>query len=147
MCDYSLEQQDSRPAHAGDKLVTCAFQQTTTRGFCASDRPHVAVCLLPGTELVFDRPVVLDGLTGLLNILRNIKLRTARFRHINENEPHMHHDALEFANGSIIMLTRLRTGLGATVLQLPANSTRLNKPARLQAVEFEFAAQEGRTVF
>jgi hypothetical protein len=138
MCDYSLEQHDSRPAKIGDKLVTSAFQHTTTRGFCASDSSDVAVCLLPGTELVFDRPVVLSGLSGLVNILKNVKLRTARFRHINENEPHTHHDALEFGNGSIVLLTRLRTGLGATVLQLPADPTRLAKPIQQEVVEVEF---------
>ena len=32
----------------------------------------------------------------------------------------MHHDALEFPDGTIVLLTDLREGQQATVLQLPA---------------------------
>ena len=32
----------------------------------------------------------------------------------------MHHDALEFPDGTIVLLTRLSQGQQATVLQLPA---------------------------
>jgi hypothetical protein len=45
---------------------------------------------------------------------------TAIFRQVNKNEPRKHHDALEFPNGRIVLLTRLREGQKATVLQLPA---------------------------
>jgi len=34
----------------------------------------------------------------------------------------MHHDALELANGRIALVTKLREGQRATILQLPANS-------------------------
>jgi len=33
----------------------------------------------------------------------------------------MHHDALELANGRIVLVTKLCEGQRATVLQLPAN--------------------------
>jgi hypothetical protein len=33
----------------------------------------------------------------------------------------VHHDALEFADGKVVLVTRLREGQKATVLQLPAN--------------------------
>jgi len=33
----------------------------------------------------------------------------------------MHHDALEFPNGEIVLVTRLCEGQYATVLQLPAS--------------------------
>jgi hypothetical protein len=36
------------------------------------------------------------------------------------DDPHVHHDALEFPNGQIVMVTRLVPGQTATVLQLPA---------------------------
>ena len=36
----------------------------------------------------------------------------------------VHHDALEFANGEIILLTRLAEGQRATVLQLPHGAVR-----------------------
>jgi hypothetical protein len=42
------------------------------------------------------------------------------FRQVNKNKPMMHHDALEFPDGRIVLLTRLSEGQEATVLQLPA---------------------------
>ena len=45
---------------------------------------------------------------------------TAIFRQVNKNEPMKHHDALEFPDGRIVLLTRLSEGQEATVLQLPA---------------------------
>ena len=55
MCDYSLHVVASRPATVGEKLVTTEFCNTTTRGFSAVGEPKVAVCLLPGTEVVFEK--------------------------------------------------------------------------------------------
>ena len=45
---------------------------------------------------------------------------TAIFRQVNKDEPRKHHDALEFPNGRIVLLTTLSDGQEATVLQLPA---------------------------
>ena len=45
---------------------------------------------------------------------------TAIFRQVNKDEPLKHHDALEFPDGRIVLLTRLSEGQEATVLQLPA---------------------------
>jgi len=45
---------------------------------------------------------------------------TAIFRQINKDQPRMHHDALEFPDGTCVLLTDLREGQEATVLQLPA---------------------------
>jgi hypothetical protein len=45
---------------------------------------------------------------------------TAIFRQVNKNKPMTHHDALEFPDGRIVLLTRLSEGQEATVLQLPA---------------------------
>jgi hypothetical protein len=45
---------------------------------------------------------------------------TAIFRQVNKNEPLRHHDALEFPDGRIVLLTKLSEGQEATVLQLPA---------------------------
>jgi hypothetical protein len=39
---------------------------------------------------------------------------------VNKNEPLKHHDALEFSDGRIVLLTRLSEGQEATVFQLPA---------------------------
>jgi len=43
----------------------------------------------------------------------------AIFRQINNGAPHIHHDALEFPDGEIVLLTRLCEGQKATVLSLP----------------------------
>ena len=57
MCDYSLHHVATRPAKIDDRLVTTKFPNSITRGFAAAGDPRVAVCLLPGTELAFDRDV------------------------------------------------------------------------------------------
>jgi hypothetical protein len=44
----------------------------------------------------------------------------ARFRQVNMDNPCTHHDALEFPDGQIVLVTHLREGQRATVLQLPA---------------------------
>jgi hypothetical protein len=121
MCDYSLHNTASRPAKIGDKLVTTCFAGSTTRGFAAVGEPAVAVCLLPGTEVVFEQEAEFDhAFGGLLPRLRKLGSSVARFRQINLSDAHAHHDALEFPNGRIVLLTRLRPGQQATVIQLPA---------------------------
>ena len=119
MCDYSLHSIKSRPANVGDKLTTRDFG-TGTRGFAASENPSVAVCVLPGTELAFA-----DEIERLLPRLwpwhdSAIKHKTAIFRQINKDKVAAHHDALEFPDGQIVLLTSLSEGQHATVLQLPA---------------------------
>ena len=47
-------------------------------------------------------------------------LTTAIFRQVNKQRVATHHDALEFADGQIVLLTLLAEGQQATVLQLPA---------------------------
>jgi hypothetical protein len=42
------------------------------------------------------------------------------FSQVNKNKPNVHHDALEFPDGQIVLLTHLCEGQHATVLQLPA---------------------------
>jgi hypothetical protein len=118
MCDYSLQHVASRPAKVGDKLVSTQFANSITRGFAAAEEPNVAVCLLPGTELVFDRDVECDHALGFFpNKKRHESV--ARFRQINPDSPYEHHDALEFPKGQVVLLTRLCVGQHATVLQLP----------------------------
>ena len=65
MCDYSLRHVASRPAKVGDQLTTRNFG-TGTRGFAAAEDSRVAVCVLPGTELAFAKPVEYEteGLLG-----------------------------------------------------------------------------------
>jgi hypothetical protein len=119
MCDYSLHSIKSRPAKIGDKLTTRDFG-TGTRGFAASENPSVAVCVLPGTELAFAHEVkrLPAGLWPWQN--GAIRHKTAIFRQINKDKVAAHHDALEFPDGRIVLLTLLCEGQQATVLQLPA---------------------------
>jgi hypothetical protein len=119
MCDYSLHSIKSRPAKVGDKLTTRDFG-TGTRGFSALEDTNVAVCLRPGTELSFDGEVTFSA-TGLLGWWHKvIDYKTAIFRQINKERVATHHDALEFPDGRIVLLTFLLEGQQATVLQLPA---------------------------
>ena len=122
MCDYSLHDVASRPANVGDKLITHRFNSFSC-GFAAVGEPNVAVCLMPGTELTFEEDATYGHpLSRLLPWSRFDKIGTkmARFRQINMDQQCVHHDALEFANGKVVLLTRLRQGQRATVLQLPA---------------------------
>ena len=120
MCDYSLDLVASRPAKVGDKLVSTQFSGSITRGFAAIGEPGVAVCLLPGTELAFEKEVEYESRRYLFRRSPKIVERVAQFRRLNPNQPHAHHDALEFPGGQIVLLTRLHPGQVATVLQLPA---------------------------
>ncbi|HVI68447.1 MAG TPA: hypothetical protein VM910_38620 [Bradyrhizobium sp.] len=124
MCDYSLHNVATRPARIEDKLVTTKFNNSITRGFAAIGEQHVAVCLLPGTEIAFDENVECEPMFGI-GILPNKKIgqRLARFRQINMQNAMIHHDALEFPDGQVVLLTDLCEGQAATVLQLPAQPT------------------------
>jgi hypothetical protein len=119
MCDFSLHNVKSRPAKVGDKLTTRHFG-TGTRGFAASEDASVAVCVQPGTELSFTREVACLPHRLFAWSDRVIKHHTAIFRQINKDRAAAHHDALEFPDGQIVLLTFLCEGQQATVLQLPA---------------------------
>jgi hypothetical protein len=121
MCDYSLCDVASRPAKVGDKLVTTRFSNSITRGFAAVGERNVAVCLLPGTEVAFEKEVEWKpSAFGLFRKSRTVGEKVARFRQIHLEQPNTHHDALEFPSGDIVLLTTLYEGQQATVLQLPA---------------------------
>jgi hypothetical protein len=132
MCDYSLHHVASRPAKIQDRLITTKFGNSITRGFAAVGQPDVAVCLLPGTELAFEREVECQPALGFLPGKR-LGHRLARFRRVNMNEPSVHHDALEFADGRVVLLTRLRPGQIASVLQMPAQPLEIDATARGRA--------------
>ena len=132
MCDFSLEAVRSRPARVGDKLTIRAFNSGTT-GFSAPEDYGMAVCLLPGTELSF------AGNVEQWRVAIS-SFKTAIFRQVNKHRKFSHHDALEFPDGRIVLLTTLRPGQQATVLQLPAEPQKArpvpaNTPA--EVVEYE----------
>jgi hypothetical protein len=126
MCDYSLHNVRSRPAKVDDKLTTRHFNSGTT-GFAAPEDANMAVCVLPGTELAFAAKVSCQrrGVFGWKT--RTLHHTTAIFRQINKHDPCTHHDALEFPNGEIVLLTCLIGGQEATVLQLPAEPATATK--------------------
>ena len=88
MCDYSLELIRSRPAKAGDKLVSTSFPDTPTRGFAAADDHSVAVCLLPGTELSFEKEIRCEGV--IFSWTPGHKV--AKFQQVNKGKRHVHRD-------------------------------------------------------
>src|SRR5262245_50776986 len=113
MCDYSLHAVATRPAKVGETLITTTFRGTSTRGFASESEPAVAVCMLPGTELAFAEDVKYDNRSKAINF------RVGKFSAIEPHVPHRHHDAIEFPDGSNVLVTRLCEGQRATVLQLP----------------------------
>ncbi len=134
MCDYSLHAIASRPARVGERLVTTQFIGSITRGFAADREPTVAVCLMPGTEIAFDKDAKSQG---ALNLFRdkNIGQRVARFRQVHLELPNTHHDALEFPDGQVVLVTQLVEGQFATVLQLPANTRPVQETSTTARIE------------
>jgi hypothetical protein len=132
MCDYSLDLVASRPAKVGDELVTTKFKNSITRGFAAIGEPNVAVCLLPGTEVAFEKEVKYERFFVLFPSLKfgTLGKKVAQFRQINIGKPGVHHDALEFPDGETVLLTRLCEGQHAAVLQLPASGRPVNAAER-----------------
>jgi hypothetical protein len=116
MCDYSLHAVATRPAKVGETLITTTFRGTSTRGFASESDPAVAVCMLPGTELAFAENVKYDNRWIWT---REVNFRVGKFGAIEPNVPQRHHDAIEFPDGSSVLVTLLSEGQRATVLQLP----------------------------
>ena len=117
MCDYSLHAVATRPAKAGETLITTTFRGTSTKGFASENEPEVAVCLLPGTELAFADNVKYDSRWFWT---RRSVFRVGKLGEIDRHLPDQHHDTIEFPAGSHVLVTLLREGQRATVLQLPA---------------------------
>ena len=134
MCDYSLHDVTTRPAEVAETLVSTNFS-TGTHGFASPDDPKVAVCLRPGTEIAFENDVQTDGMM----FRKNIGVRLARFRQIDFNKPYQHHDALEFSDGAIVLVTKLTAGQRATVLQLPASPIEEKPKVPQPAARYETA--------
>jgi hypothetical protein len=136
MCDYSLRHVKSRPAIVGETLTTANFN-TGTSGFRGEDK-DVAVCLLPGTELAFEKPVTHQPRNpyGIYNEEVETNYMTAMFRQINKETRITHHDALEFPDGETVLLTLLAPGQHAKVLQLPAAPKTKEEAKELERVEY-----------
>jgi len=116
MCDYSLHAVASRPAEVGEELVTTTFRGTSTRGFASERDMSVAVCLLPGTELAFTEEVRYDNRWIWT---RTINSQVGKFGKIDPVVPERHHDAIEFPDGTSVLVTQLVEGQRVIVLQMP----------------------------
>ena len=116
MCDYSLHAVATRPAQVGETLISTTFRGTSTRGFASENAPAVAVCMLPGTELAFAENVRYDNRWIWT---KSVNFRVGKFGEIDPDVPHRHHDAIEFPDGSHVLVTQLCEGQRVTVLQLP----------------------------
>ncbi len=143
MCDYSLQNAKSRPAAVGDKLVVINFGYGT-QGFAEAatlteDRyAATAICLLPGTEIAFDEPVAyIRTIVGAFHAgYHQSGHKVARFRQINLESKLKHHDAVEFPDGEVVLLTNLQVNQTATVLQLPAKPKNKVEADEQRRVEF-----------
>lgn len=124
MCDYSLHAVKSRPAEVGETLVTTTFRGSSTRGFASERDRTVAVCMLPGTELAFAEDVKYDNRWIWT---RTVNSRVGKFGKIDPMVPERHHDAIEFPDGSYVLVTQLCEGQRATVLQLPVTQRAADK--------------------
>jgi hypothetical protein len=117
----------SRPATVGEKLRTQHFHPGRV-GFASPEDASPAVRVLSGTELAFATAIRCSprGLFGWKVILVNHT--TATFRQVNKDNQGTHHDALEFPDGRMVLLTHLLEGQEATVLQLPAQPRTAAEP-------------------
>ena len=82
--------------------------------------------------LAFEHDVQYDRALGIFGKAR-VNHKVARFRQVNIDKPNVHHDALEFPGGEIVMVTRLVAGQTVTVLQLPVQLTTGAKDSQRQA--------------
>src|SRR6516162_8196006 len=81
MCDFSLESYKSRRAEKGDRLVTYRFP-TGSVGMCRAGEHECPTCIQPGTELAFDRPIVLG--IGARTELKHFTATFIRFEYGDE---------------------------------------------------------------
>jgi hypothetical protein len=72
--------------------------------------------MLPGTELAFAENVRYDNRWIWT---KTVNFRVGKFGEIEPDVPHRHHDAIEFPDGSHVLVTQLCEGQRVTVLQLP----------------------------
>ena len=117
MCDYSLHAIASRPAEVGETLISTNFRGVSTLGFASPAEEGVAVCLLPGTELAFEKNVKYRA--GWFRS-HSLNFNVAKFCKISPDVPGQHHDALAFPDGSAILVNSLVKRQRVRVLQLPA---------------------------
>jgi hypothetical protein len=140
MCDYSLHAVATRPAEAGETLVSTKFRGTATRGFASPEDLNVAVCVREGTQVAFEESVRLARNPAveflekvpyfgrLLQKPAEPERKLATFVQVDKGKAHVHHDAFEFIVGdttSTVLLTDLASGQKLSILQLPVDPAKL----------------------
>jgi hypothetical protein len=105
------------PAKIGDKLVTT---RSRACGFAAVGKPDAPIYLLPGTELAFEKVIKYYHRFSLLRFSRGHK--TAKFRQFDIGKCRGEHDAIEFPDGRIVMVSELVGGQTATVVRAPPSA-------------------------
>jgi hypothetical protein len=88
--------------------------------------------MLPGTELAFEDDVKYDSRWFWTKTVRS---RVAKFNALERHVPDRHHDAIEFADGTRVLVTQLREGQRVTVLQLPVTGKAADRKAGTTATE------------
>ena len=73
---------------------------------------------MPTRQFVFFRELSSPCQSGKLSAARIIRLES---KYTQSHKLLTHHDALEFLDGQIVLLTNLLEGQEATLLQLPAH--------------------------
>jgi hypothetical protein len=115
MCDYSMHAIKNRKAVVGDKIKTSIFNGHSSPGIesCAPGEAMMAICLIPGTGIEFDRPVTYrkNGYAMMVS-----DYRTAKYVHIPNAS---YSDHLKFPDGSLILIAYLAPGQTGTVAYVP----------------------------
>ena len=116
MCDFSLTHALSRPAVVGDELIVKNFGLGTNGFADANSDQEIAVCVMPGTEIAFEKPIDI-----ICADVGRSQYSVVIFRQIDKDVQNTHHDVVEFPDGNTVKLTHLSPGQRARVLQLPAS--------------------------
>ena len=94
----------------------CVHPRSNVRIISGSAKIVAMICLRPGTEIAFEEEACREGAL----FRRKMGDRVARFRQVDLDNPTVHHDALEFPDGTIVKVNDLVVGQRARIVQLPA---------------------------
>ena len=109
MCDYSLEQFQSRPARTGEQYVTDLFS-TGSVGIVSPDDPQTAVCV------PYDAGLRLENIPKDLQVSCGLD---ARADAVFAQQPHgRYRDGVAFANGARLSLQELGPDVTVSVTHL-----------------------------
>jgi hypothetical protein len=100
------------------------FVWITPRAFCIAGRhwEQASLSARSPTPVAFATTLISRENFAIGSATRQAvaPMHPVAFRQINKDDPRTHHDALEFPDGQIVLLTDVFEGQEATVLQLPA---------------------------